>query len=73
MVMNFAPWVDMMLLIKTLTVSRSAVGCENIQSWISLIGDLAFCHQHGIYGFKFPSGFLEISSRNLTTLTALII
>jgi hypothetical protein len=31
--------------------------CENIQSWISLIGDLAFCHQHGIYGFKFPNGF----------------
>jgi hypothetical protein len=26
MVMNFAPWVDMMLLIKSLTVSRLAVG-----------------------------------------------
>jgi len=36
--------------------------CENIQSWISLCGDLAFCHQHGIYGFKFLSKFLQISS-----------
>jgi hypothetical protein len=28
--------------------------CDNIHSWISLSGDLAFSHQHGIYGFKFP-------------------
>jgi hypothetical protein len=25
--------------------------CENIHSWISLVGDLAFSHQGGIYGF----------------------
>ncbi len=36
--------------------------CDNIHSWISLSGDLAFSHQHGIYGFKFPERFLEISS-----------
>jgi hypothetical protein len=27
--------------------------CENIHSWISLVGDLAFSHQGGIYGFFF--------------------
>ena len=43
-------------------------GCDNIHSWISLSGDLAFSHQHGIYGFKFPKRFLEISSRDLTLL-----
>ncbi len=25
--------------------------CDNIHSWISLVGDLAFSHQGGIYGF----------------------
>ena len=40
--------------------------CENIPTWISLSGDLAFSHQDGIYGFKFPKRFLEISSRDLT-------
>jgi len=28
--------------------------CENIHSWISLVGDLVFSHQGEIYGFKFP-------------------
>jgi hypothetical protein len=37
--------------------------CENIHSWISLVGDLVFSHQGEIYGFKFPKRFLEISSR----------
>jgi hypothetical protein len=46
---------------------------ENIHSWISLIGDLVFGHQQGIYGFKFPKRFLEISSRDLTLLSILII
>jgi hypothetical protein len=31
--------------------------CENIHSWISIVGDLAFSHQGGIYGFKFPKRF----------------
>jgi hypothetical protein len=47
--------------------------CDNIHSWISLSGDLAFSHQDGIYGFKFPKRFLEISSRDLTLLSILII
>jgi hypothetical protein len=47
--------------------------CDNIHSWISLSGDLAFSHQHGIYGFKFLKRFLEISSRDLTLLSILII
>jgi hypothetical protein len=42
--------------------------CDNIHSWISISGDLAFSHQHEIYGFKFPKRFLEISSRDLTLL-----
>ena len=42
---------------------------ENIHSWISLAGDLAFSHQDGIYGFKFPkrfSGDLFLRSHNFT-------
>jgi len=45
--------------------------CDNIHSWISLSGDLAFSHQDGIYGFKFPEKFLEISSRDLTLFSQL--
>jgi hypothetical protein len=41
--------------------------CENIHSWISLSGDLAFSHQHGIYDFIFPKRFLEITCRDLTS------
>jgi hypothetical protein len=47
--------------------------CDNIHSWISLSGGLAFSHQHRIYGSKFPKRFLEISSRDLTLLSILII
>jgi hypothetical protein len=35
--------------------------CENIPTWIFLSDDLAFSHQHGIYGFKFPKRFSEFS------------
>jgi hypothetical protein len=45
--------------------------CDNIHSWISLSGDLAFSHQDGIYSFKFPKRFLEISSRDLTLFSTL--
>ena len=31
--------------------------CENIHSWISLVGDLVSSHQGEIYGFKFPKKF----------------
>ncbi len=47
--------------------------CENIHSWISLSDDLVFSHQQGIYGFEFLKRFLEISSRDLTLLSILII
>jgi hypothetical protein len=40
---------------------------------ISISGDLVFSHQQGIYGFQFPKRFLEISSRDLTLLSILII
>jgi hypothetical protein len=46
--------------------------CDNIHLWISLSGDLAFSHQDGIYGFKFPKWFLEISSRDLTLFSLLL-
>jgi len=35
--------------------------CEDIPTWISLSGDLAFSHQDRIYGFKFPKRFSELS------------
>ncbi len=45
---------------------------DNIYSRISLSGDLAFSHQDGIYGFKFPKRFLEISSSDLTLFSLLL-
>jgi hypothetical protein len=43
-------------------LNGSRHGCENIPTWISLSGDLvAFSHQDGIYGFKFPKRFSELS------------
>jgi hypothetical protein len=47
--------------------------CENIHSWTSLSGNLVFSHEQGICGFKFPKRFLEISSRDLTLFSILII
>ncbi len=47
--------------------------CENIHSWISLSGDLVFSHQQGIYSFDFPKKFLDISSKDLTLLSILIV
>jgi hypothetical protein len=40
---------------------------------ISLSGDLVFSQQQGIYGLKFTKRFLEISSRDLTLFSILII
>ena len=47
--------------------------CENILHGYLYVFDLAFSHQDGIYGFKFPKRFLEISSRDLTLFSILII
>jgi hypothetical protein len=41
--------------------------CENIPCGYLYDGDLAFVILKGIYGFKFPKRFLEISSRDLTS------
>jgi hypothetical protein len=66
----FPPHIQYMTKAKTPEIMRLHVDiCDNIHSWISLSGDLAFSHQHGIYGFKFPKRFLEISSRDLTSLS----
>jgi len=36
--------------------------CENIPTWISLSSDLVFfSHQDGIYCFKFPKRFSELT------------
>ena len=48
-------------LMKRAPRSASAADCEHIPTWISLSGDLAFSHQDGIYGFKFPKRFSELS------------
>jgi hypothetical protein len=50
--------------------------CENIHSWISLVGDLVFSHQGEIYGFKFPKRFfgdLFQRSHSFFSLSILII
>jgi hypothetical protein len=41
--------------------------CENILCGYVYDGDLVFVILKGIYGFKFPKRFLEISSRDLTS------
>jgi hypothetical protein len=41
--------------------------CENILRGYLYVSDLAFVILKGIYGFKFPKRFLEISSRDLTS------
>jgi hypothetical protein len=41
--------------------------CENILCGYLYDGDLVFVILKGIYGFKFPKRFLEISSRDLTS------
>ncbi len=42
--------------------------CENILRGYLYVFDLAFSHHDGIHGFKFPSRFLGISCRDLTSL-----
>jgi hypothetical protein len=41
--------------------------CENILHGYLYVFDLAFVILKGMYGFKFPNRFLEISSRDLTS------
>jgi hypothetical protein len=41
--------------------------CENILCGYLYDGDLVFVILKGIYGFKFPKRFLEISSRDITS------
>ncbi len=40
--------------------------CDNILSGYLFAVTTVFSQQDGIYGFKFPKRFLEISSRDLT-------
>jgi hypothetical protein len=51
------------------TQARGLVGhsCENILHGFLCVFDLAFVILKGIYGFKFPNRFMEISSRDLTS------
>jgi hypothetical protein len=46
--------------------------CENILCGCLNDGDLVFVILKGIYGFKFPKRFLEISSRDLTSSSFLL-
>jgi len=45
--------------------------CDNILHGYRCVFDLAFSHLDGIYGFKFPSRFLEISCGDLTSFFSL--
>ncbi len=47
--------------------------CENILPGYLYDGDLVFVILKGIYDFKFSKKFLEISSRDLTLFSILII
>ncbi len=47
--------------------------CDNILCGYLYDGDFVFVILKGIYGFKFPKRFLEISSRDLTLFSILII
>jgi hypothetical protein len=46
--------------------------CDHIPTWISLSGDLAFSHQDGIYGFKFPKRFSELSQAKTSLYSPLL-
>jgi hypothetical protein len=46
---------------------------DNISNGYLYGGDLLFVILKGIYSFKFPKRFLEISSKDLTLLSILII
>ncbi len=46
--------------------------CENILCGYLYDGDLVFVILKGIYGFKFPKRFLEISSGDLTSSRLLL-
>jgi hypothetical protein len=43
-----------------------AIECDNILSGYLSVVTTVFSQQDGIYGFKFPKKFLEISGRDLT-------
>jgi hypothetical protein len=45
--------------------------CDNILSGYLCAVTTVFSQQDGIYGFKFPKRFLEISSRDLTLFSTL--
>jgi hypothetical protein len=47
--------------------------CENIRNGFLYVMTQHLLILKGIYGFKFPKRFLEISSRDLTLLSILII
>ncbi len=47
--------------------------CDNIRNGYLYGGDLLFVILKRIYSFKFPKRFLEISSRDITILSILII
>jgi len=47
------------------------VVCDNILSGYLCVVTTVFSQQDGIYGFKFPKRFLEISSRDLTLFSTL--
>jgi hypothetical protein len=59
--------------IPQMTKYRIMRDCENIIHGYLYVSDLAFVILKGIYGFKFPKKFLEISSRDLTSFVLQLI
>jgi hypothetical protein len=49
------------------SVLHATRSCNNIFCGYLYVSDLTFVFLKGIYGFKFPERFLEISSRDLTS------
>ncbi len=58
--------------IVTVPISIHDKSDENIFCGYLYDGDLVFVSLKGIYGFKFPERFLEISSRDLTSFLLFI-
>ena len=54
-------------------LAKAGGGCDNILSGYLSVVTTVFSQQDGIYGFKFPKRFLEISSRDLTLSSLLSI
>ncbi len=59
-------WTDVVIVVTT-------APCDNILSGYLCAVTTVFSQQDGIYGFKFPKRFLEISSQEISLFSQLLI